>query len=443
MDIELESKTGIIAQEFQRLTGQDCYYLPGVDSDNFDATPLEGLCPQFCVEIAKSKAGNFLCLKKRQALIASAVERREPAVAICHAGLYEIMAPVYTGTALAGMVNAAFVPQKLPVNIRQQLELYRQKYESTGETLLSKLDLIVRTDENAIYSFARLLGALVAIYIQPEPTGMDGSLALEARLEEYDDISLAENLNLTKSLSAAIEEMKDVPYGYQAMDDMMQIFLTRIYHNIRTGKLVRAKETFKLFLNFVYREEDLGKAKYAAHFLIFRLNDNFLRKISFHWQVYGLTERIFETVARAGSMKDLRMCMSDYFDGMSQIYQIKDQNQNAIINRIVEYVNVNYQRPFTIKDMARTLNVSTSYASRTFSETMGMSIKSHINEIRMYHAQYLFRYTNLPVSAVAEQVGYADVRSFYKMFEKHFGITSSQLRRLFIGRPEEQETEKP
>jgi len=173
------------------------------------------------------------------------------------------------------------------------------------------------------------------------------------------------------------------------------------------------------------------------------MNDNFLRKISFHWPVFNLTLKVFEEISRAGDIHDLRICMTDYFDGMSQIYQIKDQNQNAIINRIVEFVNDNYWRPFTIKDMVKTLNVSASYASRTFSDHMGVSIKSYINETRMYHAQYLFRFTNLPVSAVAERVGYTDVRSFYKMFEKHFGITSSQLRRLFTGFSEEQETQKP
>lgn len=443
MENYLESKTNLIVQEYQRLTRQVSYFLPGNDHDSISIHLQEGLCPQFCWEIAKSKVGNGLCMKKRQALISSAIERREPAVAICHAGLFEIMAPVYDGTDLAGMLNAAFAPLKLPENIRQQINLYQKKYASPGETLLPALNQIAQVDENAIHSFASLLGALVTINIQAGTNGNDGSMDLEASLDELDDLGLIENLNLNKSLSMAIEAMKDIKYGYQAIDDIMQILLTRIYHDIRIGKLVKAKETYKVFLDCVYREENMGKAKYAAHFMIFRMNDNFLRKISFHWQVYSLTERVFEEISRAGSIHDLRSCMTDYFDGMSQIYQIKDQNQNAIINRIVEFVNDNYWRPFTIKDMVKTLNVSASYASRTFSDHMGVSIKSYINETRMYHAQYLFRYTNLPVSTVAERVGYTDIRSFYKMFEKHFGITSTQLRRLFIHTPEEQEAQKP
>lgn len=434
MEENLNLKINEIINEFMDLTNQQAYFLAGEDIDNFNVELSEESCSRFCYEISKSEVGNYLCTKKRQALVNSAYERKESAIAVCHVGLYEIMVPVFSGGKLLGMFSTSFSHSKLEGNIKDQIDLYQNKYSITADVLIDSLSQITVIETNAIHNIENLLQSLILLRIpqnfkSKENYELTGSNNLDFPVENE---NIASTPIHNMPYSSTIDQQISVKGGYQAVDDILEKFVVWIFMDIRTGKLVKAKEAFKKLMNPAYLEDDLNKGKYAALFFIFRINDHFLRKISNYKEVYDLMVPILNKISSAENSRQIRELANEYFDGMVTIYQITDQNRNAIINRIVSYVKDNYMHHFTIKDMTNSLNVSTSYASRIFSDQMGESIKGYINEIRMYHAQHYLRYTDWKISIIAEKVGYPDVRSFYKMFEKHFGISCSQLRRFFF-----------
>ncbi|BAE82650.1 helix-turn-helix domain-containing protein [Desulfitobacterium hafniense] len=439
---ELTDPISIIIQEFERVMGEKCYFLPKGNPHFFEYGLAEGKCPDFCVEIIKSQTGNYLCQRKRQTMITSAISQRKPVFSICHIGLYEIIVPVFSETSFLGVFNVFFKPPALPdIFIEQQL-IYEQKYECEVKVLLDKISQITSIDEKILKSTALLLNALVLMNIPQQLTGIDYRKLTIDEEDEDDEVNEVseEDSDLAKfaswpidgqSLSMFIENNKQDPHAYRAFDEMLERSFNILFINIRNGHLVKAKELFESIFNAIYFEKSLIFQKNFTHFLIYKFNDNLQRKISFVKEVYDCTSSIGNKVFLARNSAELRSIIDEYFDAIVQVYQIVDTNKNPHVKRIIRYVNEHYDRPFTIKDMFKSLNVSSSYASRIFVEQMGVSIKWYINEYRMYKAQNYLYFTNWPISAVASKVGYSDVRSFYKMYNKHFSISCSKIRNLY------------
>ena len=56
---------------------------------------------------------------------------------------------------------------------------------------------------------------------------------------------------------------------------------------------------------------------------------------------------------------------------------------------------------------------------------MGCTIVDYLTEYRMTMAKQLLEAGGMPVSQVAEQVGYMDPGYFSKCFKKYYGVTPS------------------
>ncbi|HAF62356.1 MAG TPA: hypothetical protein DCK95_08520 [Anaerolineaceae bacterium] len=429
MNTHIPENIKSISKEFEQLTRQQCYFLPEKDflSNEFE---IDENYPNFCQEIIKSETGIYLCKRKHLTMINCAITQKEPEISVCHAGLYIIIVPIISQTEPIGVFQIFFASQSLLPNTIKQKDFYKQKYHCDENALIKSITQIPTVNTQILRAVGNLLFSLVQIQLQPD-TPANGDIPDFDVEDQFDVNNLSFNPFSQNSLSNLIHLNKDDKYYYQTSDNVLEKCFNRIFVDIRVGQLVRAKENFKSIFTAVYLEEDLEKEKYAAIFLILKFNDNLLRRISYYQEVYDITLPILHKISRAQAPSDIRHHINDYFDSITQIYQIKKKNRIVLVSKIVQYIEENYGRPFKIKDMAEEMNVSTSHASRTFKEQMGISIKTYVNEIRMYNAQHFLRYTNWSVNLIAERVGYSNVRSFYKMFEKHFNIPCTKLRQSF------------
>ena len=95
----------------------------------------------------------------------------------------------------------------------------------------------------------------------------------------------------------------------------------------------------------------------------------------------------------------------------------------------MNYLEKHYAEDIKISDIEKITYMSSSYVSRLFKKETSLTIKACLINIRMRHAQELIVNTNMMIKDVVEAVGYPDIRGFYKMFLKHFGVTCSEMRR--------------
>lgn len=80
------------------------------------------------------------------------------------------------------------------------------------------------------------------------------------------------------------------------------------------------------------------------------------------------------------------------------------------------------------EDLAARLYLSRRHLNRLLQEHYGMNFREKMNRTRLNQAVWLLRYTDLPVCAVAEEVGYSNPSSIYHNFRENFGMTPEQYR---------------
>jgi iron complex transport system substrate-binding protein len=78
--------------------------------------------------------------------------------------------------------------------------------------------------------------------------------------------------------------------------------------------------------------------------------------------------------------------------------------------------------------LARSCHMSRSTLGRKFREHMGIAPHAYAIQVRLAHACSLLRETDLPLKAIAAQLGYSDVYFFSKQFRKHIGVPPGAFR---------------
>ena len=104
----------------------------------------------------------------------------------------------------------------------------------------------------------------------------------------------------------------------------------------------------------------------------------------------------------------------------------KKQNQNHV-QRAIDYIELSYMNPLTIKDIADFVGLNQFYLSKLFKEKTGHTLQHHILSIRLAEAK---RYLLLgyAVKEVASLCGFKDVANFSKLFKREFGRNPTQWR---------------
>ena len=104
----------------------------------------------------------------------------------------------------------------------------------------------------------------------------------------------------------------------------------------------------------------------------------------------------------------------------------KDETSNYLADKILKYVNESFCNPdlVCLTGISERFNVSTAYISRIFKRYTGVNYKDYIISLRIEQAKKLLRENDvMKVKDVSEAVGYTNVNSFIRMFEKREGFS--------------------
>ena len=95
---------------------------------------------------------------------------------------------------------------------------------------------------------------------------------------------------------------------------------------------------------------------------------------------------------------------------------------------IEEYMFSHFSEPITEEDLATAMNLSVRQVSRVLHDLFGQSFRQMLIDIRLHRAAQLLAETDMPLDAVAREVGYTSISGFYYAFEKRFSISVGRFR---------------
>lgn len=105
----------------------------------------------------------------------------------------------------------------------------------------------------------------------------------------------------------------------------------------------------------------------------------------------------------------------------------KDQH-SGIIEKAKEYMNTNYNKNFSLDDVARAVNISPYYFSKLFKDKTGKNFVEYLTTIRMNAARLLLQNHELSIKEICIESGYFDPNYFSRIFKKQFGVTPTEFR---------------
>lgn len=108
----------------------------------------------------------------------------------------------------------------------------------------------------------------------------------------------------------------------------------------------------------------------------------------------------------------------------------KMSTYSPIVRNTLNYISANYSQNISLSELADMNHISEEHLSRSFKKEMGISISTHIGDIRIKKAAELLKSTNLSISDIAMYIGYPDNNYFAKVFKKRYGMTPSAYRSL-------------
>ena len=107
----------------------------------------------------------------------------------------------------------------------------------------------------------------------------------------------------------------------------------------------------------------------------------------------------------------------------------KSSKLKELIQVSVNYINNNYERDISLKDIAQYVFLSTSYFTRAFKEEMGISPINYLLRTRIERAKELLRDSTLKISDIALNVGFSNQQRFNDIFKKYVKMTPLQYRK--------------
>lgn len=94
----------------------------------------------------------------------------------------------------------------------------------------------------------------------------------------------------------------------------------------------------------------------------------------------------------------------------------------------LRYISDHFMEHFSIDDLARVCQMSSSYFRRVFNETVGTGPLEYLNRTRVMRACSLLQMTDLSVLGVGEAVGFRSLSSFNRHFAEVMGISPTAYR---------------
>lgn len=101
------------------------------------------------------------------------------------------------------------------------------------------------------------------------------------------------------------------------------------------------------------------------------------------------------------------------------------RNDDTVL--VLQYIQKHYNT-LTLSELASFFKYSERQLQRIIKNSTGMSFSENIQRLKLRQAARMLLNTDLPISAIAEELGYIDPSNFRHLFKKYYNMTPTEYR---------------
>ena len=190
--------------------------------------------------------------------------------------------------------------------------------------------------------------------------------------------------------------------------------------------LFRAMDSVKASLRPIYRQEQLPQSYFPAadalpiHKICNELMEAFQKNsisVCPELETVGSICRLFSWILKQG--RYTQAYLDDYSDN-HRMEQIKS---------VLEYIESHYNTNLTLEQLSHVAGMNAKYFCRVFRSITHQSPMDYVNFYRIEQAAFLLDSTDMPITNVGLDCGFAESSYFTKVFKKYKGLTPRQYRK--------------
>lgn len=157
-----------------------------------------------------------------------------------------------------------------------------------------------------------------------------------------------------------------------------------------------------------------------------------------HESAYGISDLYVQKCDKVCTLSELsrlhRGMSMDFVKRMSALRKSRIFSKQMVL--CVNYIFENLHRKITVSELARHTGLNPSYLSRFFKNETGVSVSDYVITKKIAAAKSMLKYTDLPISEIAEMLAFSSQSHFTKTFRALEDITPKKYRDLYSFSPE-------
>ena len=105
------------------------------------------------------------------------------------------------------------------------------------------------------------------------------------------------------------------------------------------------------------------------------------------------------------------------------------KQKNLRVERIISYIDANFETQIRLQDLAEQENLSPTHFSHLFTSMFGVTFQNYVNIKRMEQCIRLMPNKEKTLLEISYESGFSDPKYMNRMFIKHFGYTPKEYRK--------------
>ena len=147
-------------------------------------------------------------------------------------------------------------------------------------------------------------------------------------------------------------------------------------------------------------------------------------------KAYFLEENLYPLKVLGNISKVIMRCYQRVpYEIISEAQKNNLKQKNLRIERIISYIDANFETQIRLQDLAEQENLSPTHFSHLFTSLFGVTFQDYVNIKRMEQCIRLMPNKEKTLLEISYESGFSDPKYMNRMFIKHFGYTPKEYRR--------------
>lgn len=146
----------------------------------------------------------------------------------------------------------------------------------------------------------------------------------------------------------------------------------------------------------------------------------------------GLLERFSDLSEQCLSIQSLVVTLGKIIiRSVSSYKEQRKEDGRKPIREAKEYIMLNLSGSVSLEEVCGIVGYNSTYFSVLFKKECGMNFSEYVMRARIEKAKKLLKSTNETVATIMSMVGYTDIKTFNRNFNKIVGVNPGQYRKLY------------